>query len=146
MWCMGLLISSGAVMRIICDTHIPLFWANAPSRLSSSAAAAVEKGRQDGQLAIADISLWELALLHERGRLLLPEDVSPVEYVSRLLQALRLQVLPISTDIAVLSRSSLFQHGDPADRLIAATALHGRWPLITADEKLRALPELNCIW
>jgi len=133
-------------MRIICDTHIPLFWANAPSRLSRSAAAAVEKGRQDGQLAIADISLWELALLHERGRLLLPEEVSPVDYVSRLLPALRLQVLPISTDIAVLSRSSLFQHGDPADRLIAATALHGRWPLITADEKLRALPELNCIW
>jgi PIN domain nuclease of toxin-antitoxin system len=133
-------------MRIICDTHIPLFWANAPSRLSRNAAAALEKGRQDGQLAIADISLWELALLHERGRLLLPEDVSAVEYVSRLLQALRLHVLPISADIAVLSRSSLFHHGDPADRLIAATALHGRWPLITADEKLRALPELHCIW
>jgi len=133
-------------MRIICDTHIPLFWANAPSRLSSRAAAALEKGRQDGQLAIADISLWELALLHERGRLLLPEDVSAVEYVSRLLQALRLQVLPISADTAVLSRSSLFQRGDPADRLIAATALHGCWPLITADEKLRALPGLHCIW
>ena len=43
-------------MQIICDTHIPLFWANAPSRLSRSAAAALEKGRQDGQLAIADIS------------------------------------------------------------------------------------------
>ncbi len=42
--------------------------------------------------------------------------MSPVEYVSRLFQALRLQVLPIS------------------------------WQLITADEKLRALPELNCIW
>jgi PIN domain nuclease of toxin-antitoxin system len=133
-------------MRIICDTHIPLFWANSPSRLSSRAAAALEKGRHDGQLAIADISLWELALLHERGRLLLPEDVSAVEYVSRLLQALRLQVLPISADTAVLSRSALFQHGDPADRLIAATALHGCWPLITADEKLRALPGLHCIW
>jgi PIN domain nuclease of toxin-antitoxin system len=133
-------------MRIICDTHIPLFWANAPSRLSPSAAAALEKGRKEGQLAIADISLWELALLIDRGRLQLPEDVSPVDYLSRLLQALRLQVLPITADIAVLSRSSLFQHGDPADRLIAATALHGGWPLITADERLRALPDLHCIW
>ena len=137
---------SGVVMRIICDTHIPLFWANAPSRLSRSAAAALEKGRQDGQLAIADISLWEIALLHERGRLRLPDDVPAVEYLSRLLQALRLNVLPITANIAVLSRSSLFQHGDPADRLIAATALHGGWPLITADEKLRALPDLHCIW
>ena len=50
-------------MRIICDTHIPLFWANAPSRLSPGAAAALENARKDGQLAIADISLWELALL-----------------------------------------------------------------------------------
>ena len=133
-------------MRIICDTHIPLFWANAPSRLSASAAAALEKGRQEGQLAIADISLWELALLIDRGRLRLPGDVRPVDYLSRLLQALRLQVLPITAQIAVLSRSSLFQHGDPADRLIAATALDGGWPLITADEKLRALPDLHCIW
>ena len=133
-------------MRIICDTRIPLFWANVPSWLSKSAAAALEKGRQDGQLAIADISLSELALLHERGRLLLPDDVPAVEYLSRLLQALSLSVLPITAEIAVLSRSSTFQHGDPADRLIAATALHGRWPLITVDEKLRTLPHLQCIW
>ena len=88
-------------MRIICDTHIPLFWANAPSRLSTSAAAALEKGRLQGQLAIADISLWELALLIDRGLLQLPGDVSPVDHLSRLLQALRLQVLPITADIAV---------------------------------------------
>lgn len=68
-------------MRIICDTHIPLFWANAPSRLSRSATAALEKGRQDGQLAIADISLWEMALLHERGCLLLPDYILAVEYL-----------------------------------------------------------------
>ena len=94
-------------MRIICDTHIPLFWANAPSRLSRSAAAALEKGRQDGQLAIAHISLSEMALLHERGRLQLPDDVPAVEYLSRLLQALSLSVLPITAEIAVLSRSSV---------------------------------------
>ena len=82
----------------------------------------------------------------ERGRLRLPDDVPAIEYLSRLLQALRLNVLPITAEIAVLSRSPLFQHGDPADRLIAATALHGRWPLITGDEKLRALPALQCIW
>jgi PIN domain nuclease of toxin-antitoxin system len=146
MWFKGSRMWSGVVMRIICDTHIPLFWANAPARLSASAAAALEKGRQEGKLAIADISLWEFALLIDRGRLLLPGDVNPVDYLSRLLQALRLQVLPITAEIAVLSRSALFQHGDPADRLIAATALQGRWPLITADEKLRALPELQCIW
>jgi PIN domain nuclease of toxin-antitoxin system len=46
----------------------------------------------------------------------------------------------------VLSRGPLFQHGDAADRLIGATALHHGASLITADAKLRALAELNTIW
>ncbi len=50
-------------MWILCDTHIPLFWANDPSRLTRHAAETLEQGRQAGRLAIADISLWELTLL-----------------------------------------------------------------------------------
>jgi PIN domain nuclease of toxin-antitoxin system len=133
-------------MLTICDTHVLLFWAHEPARLSQRAAAALEQGRAQGQLAIADISLWELALLHERGRLSLPEDVPPALYLQRLLEALRLEVLPITAEIALLSRGLQFRHGDPADRLIGATALQGRRPLISADEKLRAIPELETIW
>jgi PIN domain nuclease of toxin-antitoxin system len=133
-------------MPTICDTHILLFWAHEPERLSSPARQALELGRNQGELAIADISLWELALLHERGRLVLPADVTAGFYMKQLLAALRLQVLPITTEIALLSRSSLFQHGDPADRLIAATALQLGAPLITADTKLRALTELDTLW
>lgn len=133
-------------MRIICDTHILLFWANEPKRLSSRASAALEKGRNEGVLAISDITFWELALLHERRRLVLPEGIAATLYMNRLVEALRLEVLPISPEIAVASRSDLFQHGDPADRIIAATALHHRVPLITADEKLRALAELETVW
>ena len=133
-------------MPTICDTHILLFWAHEPGRLSSAARDALEQGRSQGELAIADISLWELALLHERGRLVLPPDVPAAFYVKQLLTALRLQVLPITTEIALLSRSSLFHHGDPADRLIGATALQLRAPLITADTKLRALAQLETLW
>jgi hypothetical protein len=42
-------------MRTICDTPILLFWANDPTRLSPRAAEALEHGRSQGQLAIADI-------------------------------------------------------------------------------------------
>lgn len=133
-------------MLTICDTHILLFWAHEPERLSSPARQALELGRNQGELAIADISLWELALLHERGRLVLPANVTAGFYMKQLLAALRLQVLPITSEIALLSRSSLFQHGDPADRLIAATALQLGAPLITADTKLRALTELDTLW
>ena len=133
-------------MPTICDTHILLFWAHEPERLSPPARQALELGLLKGQLAIADITLWELALLHERGRLVLPADVSADFYLKQLLAALRLQVLPITPEIALLSRSDRFQHGDPADRLIGATALQLGAPLITADAKLRALTELDTVW
>lgn len=133
-------------MQIICDTHILLFWANEPKRLSQRASAALERGRNEAVLAISDITFWELALLHERGRLHLPEGVTAALYMKRLVEALRLDVLPILPEIAVGSRSSQFQHGDPADRIIAATAIHHRAPLITADEKLRALAGLETVW
>ena len=133
-------------MPTICDTHVLLFWAHEPERLSLAARRALDEGRSQGALAIADISLWALALLHERGRLQLPAEVSPGFYLQQLLAALRLQVLPITPEIALLSRSSLFQHGDPADRLIGATALQLRVPLITADAKLRALEGLDTVW
>jgi len=133
-------------MPTICDTHILLFWAHEPERLSPPARQALELGLLKGQLAIADITLWELALLHERGRLVLPADVSADFYLKQLLAALRLKVLPITPEIALLSCSDRFLHGDPADRLIGATALQMGAPLITADAKLRALTELDTIW
>ena len=134
-------------MPTICDTHILLFWAHEPERLTSTARNALEKGLNHGELAtIADITLCELALLHERARLVLPADVTADFYLKQLLAALRLQILPITPEIALLSRSGLFVHGDPADRLIGATALQLGAPLITADAKLRALPDLHSVW
>jgi PIN domain nuclease of toxin-antitoxin system len=133
-------------MPTICDTHVLLFWAHEPERLSSAARQALEQGRGQAELAIADITLWELALLRERGRLQLPAEVAPAFYLKQLLAALRLEVLPITPEIALLSRSSRFQHGDPADRLIGATALQLGAPLITADTKLRTLEDLETVW
>ena len=77
---------------------------------------------------------------------MLPEDISAGFYLTQLLAALRLQVQPITPEIALLSRSPMFQHGDPADRLIRATALQLGARLITADPKLRALPQLDTLW
>lgn len=80
------------------------------------------------------------------GRQQLLSDVAPGFYLRHLLAALRLRVVPITPEIALLSRSPLFLHGDPADRLIGATALQLGVPLITADAKLRALEGLETVW
>ena len=59
---------------------------------------------------------------------------------------LSLTVLPITPEIASLSQENFLLHKDPADRLIAATAIHHDAPLITADKKLGKLKQLKVIW
>lgn len=133
-------------MPIICDTHILLFWADRQDRLTPTARAALEAGLSAGDLACSDVSFWEIALLFRKNRLALPPQRTPASYMEDMVLALNLTVLPITPAIAALAESGIVPHGDPGDRLIAATALHHGAPLITADEKLRALPGLRCIW
>lgn len=133
-------------MRAVCDTHVLLFTALEPHRLSVAASTAVAAGTEAGQLACADISLWEIAMLRTRGRLELPDGIDTAGFVSDVLTSLQVQVLPISPQIAALAQDPRFDHGDPADRLIAATAIAEGLPLITADTRLHAVPGLRCIW
>lgn len=133
-------------MLTICDTHILLFWADAPHRLTTAARDALDQGMAADQLACCDISLWEIAMLLARGRVRLPPGVPIASYLDDIVLAMHLTVLPITPRIAEQAQHPDFLHGDPADRLIAATALAHRAPLITADEKLHQVPGLRCVW
>lgn len=138
--------SNGMPMKIICDTHVLLFWANEPDRLTALAKKTLEENREKRTLACADISLWEIALLHERGKIVLPKDVSIERYMQAMIAALHLEVLTITPEIATLSRSKMFTHQDPADRLIASTAIVHQAPLISSDKKLSTLEFLKILW
>ena len=129
---------------ILLDTHVLIFDALAPERLSAKALATIEQGAARGELAWADISLWETAMLVARGRISPAVDAQP--FIADMLLARRVQVLPIGPEIAVLAQDPAFAHGDPADRLIAATARRHGAPLVTADDKLRGLPGVTSIW
>jgi len=67
-------------------------------------------------------------------------------FIEDVLQSRSIQVLPITPEIAVLAQSDEFAHGDPADRIIAATALSRRAPLVSADDRLRRMSGLKVIW
>ena len=131
-------------MLTICDTHILIFWQDAPERLSGKAGAALENGIKEKTLACSDISFWEIAMLMSSGRL--RGDISSSQYMNDLKLALSLIVLPITPEIASLSQQDFFTHKDPADRLIAATAIHHDAPLISADRKLKNIESLMVVW
>lgn len=129
---------------VVCDTHVLLFWASAPDRLSGLAATTIERELESGRLACADISLWEIAMLASRGRIEIPVPLA--DYLRDIVLAMKLEVLPITPEIAALAQDPCFRHGDPADRLIGASALQHRAALITADRQLAGVDGLRVIW
>ena len=131
-------------MKIICDTNALLFHTLNPGRLTRKATDALERGQREGTLACSDIVFWEIAMLAAKGRLQLPQPTKA--FMDDLILALDLEVLPITPAIAALSQTLALPHKDPADRIIAATALVHRATLVTADELLHRLPGLAILW
>ncbi|MDO8723666.1 MAG: type II toxin-antitoxin system VapC family toxin [Syntrophales bacterium] len=130
---------------ILLDTCALVFDALAPDRLSSRALRVIEKGDASGALACSDISLWEIAMLVGKGRLAPGTDI--LSFLRLVLASRMVRTLSISPEIARISADDvLFAHHDPADRIIAGTALHYRAPLVTCDESLQAVKSLKIIW
>ncbi len=128
---------------LVVDTAPFLYDALDPSRLSRAARAAIEAAAGRGELAIADVTLWEVAMLVSHGRLDVGGDT--LEFLRSALRARTIQVLPITPEIAVLS-TTLGLHGDPADRLISAASIHHRARLVTPDRALRRARGLVTVW
>lgn len=114
------------------DSHVVHWWSAEPDRISTAAAAAITDANE---LAVADISWFELAWLasHERIAVTIPL----ASWLRQL--ATQVRTIPVTPEIATaaVALPSSFP-GDPADRLIYATATENGWRLITKDRKLRA--------
>ncbi len=78
-------------------------------------------------------------MLAEKGRIEVKGD-SPATVLMDLMRSCGFTSVPLTNEIAVLSRTLAFQHDDPADRFIAATAYALQGELATSDERLRNLP------
>lgn len=135
----------GSSEVIVLDTHALLWWVNDPTVLSEPAREAISAALSTRTLHVSCISSWEIALLVERGRLRLALDVRDWLYRCEVLPFLTF--VPVTNAIAVESvRLPRFPHADPADRIIAATALSLGAALVTKDDKLRHYPHLRTIW
>lgn len=128
---------------IVLDTHALIHDALAPERVGKNAAAAIQAGAVRSELAVADITLWEVGMLVAKGRLDVGSDVDAFLRDALLVRDVR--VLPITPAIAVAA-SSLLLHGDPADRLIVATALVHGAALVTMDRRIVESGLVATIW
>ena len=129
---------------ILLDTCALIFDALTPERLSTAAREALGRGEAEGTLACADISLWEIAMLVRKGRLDPGTDSS--SFCRLALNARGVRVLPITPEIALASTELDLPQGDPADRLIAATAVANGADLMTIDERLRESEAVKTLW
>ena len=121
---------------LVLDTHIWI-WAlsGEVDRLSPDCVAAIESVSNDGQLGVSAISVWEVGMLEAKGRIQLSKVC--IDWVREALSAPGLRLLPLTLEIAIeSSRLPGELHGDPADRILAATSRIMGATLITKDRKL----------
>ena len=118
---------------ILLDTHVLIWLDEGTDNLGEKSRSRIDQAMQEGKLTISAISFWEIAMLVQKKRVQIKMD----------LQAWRLNLLeqglieiPIHGAIAIRAGQLRDFHGDPADRIIVATALESSATLITADEKI----------
>ncbi len=121
---------------VVLDTNALIFDALNPARLSRKARGLIERAHTRNELVCSDISLWEIAMLIAKGRL--DPGTSALEFMNLALAARSIETLPITPEIADLStKLPDAVSADPADRLIAATAIHHGATLISTDTNLK---------
>lgn len=117
---------------VVLDTHVIQWWSAEPNRLSRAATKAVSEA---DELAVAAISWFELAWLARHERIIVTIPIR--SWLDQLAAHVRtIGITSAIADTAVALPSSF--PGDPADRLIYATAIEHGWRLVTKDERLRA--------
>lgn len=128
---------------VLLDTHVLLWWALDPDQLSPAAVASLQAMERFGGFASA-ISIWELGVKVQRGKLDL--GISIVEFTRRLQKSSILELLPVTAAVWLRSLDLAWDHRDPADRVIVATALVQDVPLLTADTEIHRFGGVSCVW
>jgi PIN domain nuclease of toxin-antitoxin system len=130
---------------VLLDTHALLWWRASGTLLSADAAAAIANAPR---VLISPISCWEVAMLVHKGRVALDRPVGA--WIHAVLAADRMVTADLTPAIAVAAGGLENLHGDPADRIIYATASALSVPLITKDQTLadhaRGHRDISVVW
>ena len=117
---------------LLLDTNALLWMRRGDDRLGSVARREIERAWQSDDLAVSAISFWEVAMLVDKGRITLADDIFAWrrEHLEQ-----GVVEIPIDGEIGIRAAGLPDFHADPADRLIVATALAGH-RLVTSDRRI----------
>lgn len=127
---------------LLLDTHVVHWWSAEPKRVSAAARKALEEADEH---VVAAVSWYELAWLAEHDRIVV--NIPTRSWLYGL--AAQLRTIPISPAIADTAAALPASFpGDPADRLIYATAIEHDLKLVTKDREIRDhdQPRSRTVW
>jgi PIN domain nuclease of toxin-antitoxin system len=116
-----------------------IIWLMLEEPLAATARSAIEQAAANGAALVSPVSAWEVGLLATRRRQPLSFRPDPVTWFERLLLRPGIRPVPLPHQVAVSAAFLPGQlHGDPADRLLIATARELDVPLVTRDQRILA--------
>ena len=118
---------------VLLDTSALIFWTLDRDRLSNAAAQAIADA---DRIALSAISIWEVGIKVKKEQLVIP--ISVCEFTERLEQVDRVEVLPVCARTWIGNLELDWDHRDPADRTIVATASLNACPIVTSDAIIQA--------
>jgi PIN domain nuclease of toxin-antitoxin system len=130
---------------ILLDTHAWIWLLSSPHKLSSHAKEHIDSAVVNQQVYVSSISVWEMAMLVNKGRLLLTMHAE--DWIDTAEKLPFLHFVPIDNGIAFQSVNLPGNiHNDPADRIIVATAIKLKVPIISKDRRIRDYPHVPSVW
>jgi PIN domain nuclease of toxin-antitoxin system len=118
---------------ILLDTSALLYWTLSRKNLTGQATSAIAQAEK---VFLSSISIWEIGLKASNGKLALPLPLRA--FVETVKKANKVEIIPV-TEMTWLKNIELaWNHKDPADRTIVATAVLLGCPLVTSDQRIRS--------
>jgi len=129
-------IKMPTTQTILLDTHCWIWiQTGAANKFSEPENRAIEEASAQGKLAVSVISIWEVSMLEAKERIVF--DRPCWDWLQDAIDTPGQQVIPLDPWVAFeSSRLPGAMHGDPADRMIVATARAIGAALLTRDRKL----------
>lgn len=120
-------------MSILLDTNALIWTLNDEADLGPQARQRVEATLRDSRLLTSAMSFWEIAVLVAKKRIALNK---PADQWRMAALGFGIEEVPVDGQLAIDSVALMGLHGDPMDRIIAATAIKLSVPLVTSDARL----------